>query len=368
MDSQKEKAENQHIPKYIKDQPWYYKDIDNGKDDYLSHHRKLHKDDENNDLAIDNNAEPKLGRGIKDVFANDVTETTNKWSERNALAPKTTAVTFHTFPSRGKRERKCTNCGGMDHVKRDCLERPRKQVSHLHSSSSADTTPFARRLDNENWDAKKDRWFGYTGKEYDQILQSWESKKKQKKSEAKQEDHELIDTDEEIELMSLGLYKDAVTGLLSQDDSNSTKLRASVRLREDKAVYLNDIHSDTINYDPKSRLYKSEELGEIDPQSQMFHRHLTGESLELQKLNRFAREQTLKSGVRDEVEDDSKTKHVLVANPTKYELMLKQKEDHQQQQQQQHRPLKVFDGQSAKRVAGTAQTKENKKRLLDRYG
>ncbi|AQZ12873.1 SLU7 (YDR088C) [Zygosaccharomyces parabailii] len=283
-----EKArENVHIPRYIKNQPWYFKEAAANDEDYLAHHRQSNK----GALDIENNAEPKIGLGIKDEF-----ETVQV---RKVKANPT-----------------CLNCGSPDHTRRDCLERPRKSLK-----GSSEEVVIKRKLHADaDWDAKQDRWFGYTGKEYNKVLQEW-SIRDQKGVKEKEEEW---DTDEEIELMKLGLFKDAV-GHLKQDDAKNTQLKASVRLREDKAAYLNDLNTDELKYDPKSRLYKSEELGSVDEESHMFHRHLTGEAKELRELARLGREHAVRMGVRDDIESDIKARHVLVANPTKYEMMKERK-------------------------------------------
>ncbi|KAM3161062.1 Pre-mRNA-splicing factor SLU7 [Lachancea thermotolerans] len=335
------RQENVHIPKYIKDQPWFYKSSAEGSaenEDYLAHHRRHGRPD--SDLDIDNNAEPKIGRGIRDEYE------------------QYTGVSRPRFA-----KAKCLNCGAADHISRDCLEAPRKRKAYTEARTR--TAVVRRKEIDGNWDARRDRWFGYEGKEYENVLQKWEN------SAAKQRDQaagdgdiaDELDTDEEIELAALGLFKDEATGAVAADDEQGSKLRASVRLREDRAAYLNDINSETINYDPKSRLYKSDTLGEVDSESKMFHRHLTGESLELSKLSRFAREKTLESGVRDEMEDEAKTRHVLVANPTKYELMMKKEESSVPV-----KPEDLYRGQSAKKLTGTKQSEDQKAQLLKKYG
>lgn len=282
--------ENEHIPKYIKNQPWYYKEAAGKDEDYLVHHRQTKK----GTLDIDNNAEPKLGPGIQDEF-----ETVSLRKDNHK-------------PS-------CLNCGSSDHSRRDCLERPKKML-RLENEKVVVKRKSPQAID---WDAKQDRWFGYTGKEYDDVIKNWRvTNEKSKPKELQEEDW---DTDEEIELMKLGLYKDNM-GALKQDDSRNTKLKASVRLREDKAAYLDDVNSSELKYDPKSRVYKSAELGFIDNDSHMFHRHLTGEAQELQNLNRFSRRHARRMGIRDDEENDAKAKHVLVANPTQYEIIKKQNE------------------------------------------
>lgn len=55
--------DNQYIPKYIQNVPWYYKDKDiKSKDDTLAHHRK-----DPNQQPIDH-SEPQAGTGIQDEF------------------------------------------------------------------------------------------------------------------------------------------------------------------------------------------------------------------------------------------------------------------------------------------------------------
>ncbi|CEP63309.1 mRNA splicing protein SLU7 LALA0_S07e07206g [Lachancea lanzarotensis] len=337
------KQENAHIPKYIKDQPWFYKDTSNSTDneDYLAHHRRSKTSDK--DLDIDNNAEPKVGRGISDAF-----------EQVTVVRPQKNLFSSHRDT--------CTNCGISGHRPKDCLEAPRKRRAYGSTGSSVQAE--RRASSKDNWDARKDRWYGYEGKEYDTVLQKSQEQAETLRETKKASNNDEMDTDEEIELSKLGLYKQEISGKIAQDDAQGSKLRASVRLREDRAAYLKDIGSDAINYDPKSRLYKSNDLGEIDPESKMFHRHLTGESVELSQLNRFAREQTLKSGLRDEIENAAKTQHVLVANPTKYELLMKNKA----LAKEEISGKDAFKEGSAKKITGTKQTQEQKAQLLQKYG
>lgn len=329
--SQNSTSENVHIPRYIKNQPWYYQDSKNEeeqKDDYLVHHRQLKK---GGTLDIDNNSEPKVGRGISDEFE------TVKLGKRGG--------------------RRCENCGASGHNRRDCLE-PARKVPRSVANSGPVLQVRKDTSESSDWDARKDRWFGYTGKEYDEVLKQWSARRKT----TEQPEEELWDTDEEVELTKLGLYKDT-SGLLKQDDSNNTALhRASVRLREDRAAYLNDVHSQEIKYDPKSRLYKSEELGSVDEDSHMFRRHLTGEALALDELNKFAGAHAKKMGVRDEVESDSKVRHVLIANPTKYEQMMREERNKKPPRQASIKELQ------AKKSKGTAQNRKTKQDLQDLYG
>lgn len=363
------KKENEHIPRYIKSQPWFYNDDKKKRNpegefkedekeedkDYLIHHRQTKK---GNALDIDNNAEPKVGVGILDTFQEVII---SKFKEKF---------------TEGKNNKLCQNCGSVGHLQRDCLERPKKirknEVDPFTVSTktgrSTDGVVISVR-DGENngdWDAKQDRWFGYSGKEYEQVLKKWEDDKLDNGNKNNNEKREW-DTDEEIELTKLGLYKDDV-GELKMDDSNNSELtRASVRLREDKASYLNDVHSSEIKYDPKSRIYKSDDLGTVDEKTNMFRRHLTGEGLQLTELNKFVRENAKKSGIKDEVEDPSKIDHVLVANPTKYEQMLQSDKIQEEADASKKVKLVQFKDLEATKLTGSLQSKKAREELRDLY-
>ncbi|QHS72306.1 mRNA splicing protein SLU7 [Saccharomyces paradoxus] len=358
----KDKNENIHIPRYIRNQPWYYKDTtkkqedeetsnigtstakEGEKSDYLVHHRQKAK---GGALDIDNNSEPKIGMGIKDEF--------KLIKPQGITARDSHSLTF------------CRNCGEIGHKEKDCMERPRKaqKVMPDLNSKKANGTVLVRATDDD-WDSRKDRWYGYSGKEYNELISKWERDRKINiiAKDKSQTDETLWDTDEEIELMKLELYKDSVGSLKKDDSDNSQLYRTSTRLREDRAAYLNDINSTESNYDPKSRLYKTETLGAVDEKSKMFHRHLTGEGLKLNELNHFARSHAKEMGIRDEIEDKEKVQHVLVANPTKYEYLKKKRE-----QEGSREPKVVSIGElEAKKVSGTKQSEEQRKQLKDLYG
>lgn len=112
----KTKDVNEHIPNYIKNLPWYYQDIDknsknNSKEqDYLRHHRQRRND---KTIDIDNNDQAKIGTGIKDEF----------------------------------------------------------EVIVENKETTIDGT-IKRRKDEKDWDARKDRWYGYSGKEYEEVLKN----------------------------------------------------------------------------------------------------------------------------------------------------------------------------------------------------
>lgn len=316
---------NAHIPGYIRNQPWFYREGEkNG--DYLVHHRRARRDGESGD-----NSEARVGVGIRDEFEKvQVVKSVRRGGDR------------------------CGNCGSAGHSRRDCLER----AGVLGRREGPEVIAVRREASGAvNWDARKDRWYGYGGKEYDEVLKKWQAG-----SEETQEEEEWWDTDEEVELMKLGLYKDA-EGLIRVDEPGSGKLqRASVRLREDRAAYLSDLNSAETNYDPKSRLYKTGSLGSVDEESKMFRRHLTGEGKALDELSRFTRAHAKKQGIRDEIEDDAKVKHVLVANPTRYEQMLRE-----EREKPPRKVAKITD-LHAKKSSGTTQSAKTRQELMDLYG
>lgn len=325
--------ENKHIPRYIKSQPWFYKTGDS--DDYLVHHRQDKA--KKNTLDIDHNDEAKVGSGINDT----ILTTKRKYND---------IAHYQT----------CENCGGTDHRRKDCIERPKKSHRNIISDKEEDVN--VRDVTKLDWDAKQDRWFGYTGEEYDKVLKGWEEK--QNNGLVQVDDDEMNDTDEEIELIKLELLESSKDK--ARTGSKTSGGKTSVRLREDKAAYLKDINSGTTNYDPKSRLYKAESLGSVDEKSNMFRRHLTGEGLELDELNKFSREEARNSGIRDEIENRDKLKHVLIANPTKYEKMMKQQKESKYNA---NKSIKQTDISklSARKITGTKQNRKTKDHIADMY-
>lgn len=329
--------QNEHIPRYIKSQPWYYQQSES--QDYLIHHRQ--SQDKKKLLDIENNQEAKIGIDIDD---------------------KVIKRRFDT--KHGPNEKKCDNCGQWGHLKKDCLERPKK--IKRKSMSKEDEAVEVRDDDNLDYDAKKDRWFGYTGEDYDEVVNKWEAK-----SKAKEDNNSLAppqyDKDEEIELFKLGLMKDSKV-LLKQLEISAQERnlgRTSVRLREDKAAYLNDINSTELKYDPKSRIYKSEDTGYIDEKSKMFRRHLTGEGLQLEQLSQFNRQHAREEGIIDSVQDRRKLEHVLIANPTKYEKLLK--ESQQEAEKLEQAATKDYSELEAQKIEGKKQDTKTKKELENMY-
>jgi pre-mRNA-processing factor SLU7 len=241
--------QNPHIPRFIKDAPWYATSEGTANSgDYLAHHRS--------GKETQSNAEPRIGTGIKDEFIRD------------------DATVKSSFKRRVKKA-KCTNCGAMDHTKKDCIEKPQRKRVNIFGG---DNVGKGKRNENLDYDGKRDRWYGYDTNEYDDYVKKWEEKQRDEVVGDRD-----FDTDEEIELRELGLWEDGLKRDLFQSGSGEK----IVRLREDKAVYLKDLENETITYDPKSRMVRDDTTGYKDGDD-MFVKHLTGEAKEFEAAKKFA--------------------------------------------------------------------------------
>lgn len=314
----KKKVENEHLPRYIKTQPWYYKTTDDesktktqedkddnddvSEKDYLQHHRSKNSN-------ITNNDEATIGTGIKDEF----------------------------------------NIIGSDKARKDDI----------------------------TYDANKDRWYGYDEDNYQKIIDEWDTKKsmnedKNLNNKKINEETFINDLDVLIEIRKLDLdLNDAINFLIDVNNEQLSSKATSVRLREDKAAYLQDIGNldGSINYDPKSRLYKTEELGKVDEKGNMFRRHLTGEGKELEELNKFTRELSKNDNKNNTMKKD-KSANVLIANPTRMEQLHKRQKQEQETQQNNNKKIKIVQLKDceAQKSKGTTMTDESRSLLKDLYG
>ncbi|KAK6459695.1 pre-mRNA splicing factor affecting 3 splice site choice [Scheffersomyces xylosifermentans] len=143
---------------------------------------------------------------------------------------------------------------------------------------------------NDDYDSKRDRWFGYQNEEWDKVLQNWEkikenTRKRQKRDQNVEFDSD--DTDYELELVELNLSRDDIKSNMKEDP-----LEKMIRDRQDVPSYIYNITSDPnnkikIEYDPKSRLSKDLTKGFLNDDNQ-FVKKLTGEGQNLTNLHKFA--------------------------------------------------------------------------------
>ncbi|KAH3675463.1 hypothetical protein WICMUC_002752 [Wickerhamomyces mucosus] len=277
--------ENRHIPKYIKDAPWY-KDTPDGVDpsDYLAHHRNI-----DSDLTANN--QPRIGLGIRDDF---VTETSYQ------EIPK--------FRSRIVKRDEFSDVGAK-HFKKNGIQKKLTEES---------VPTKGKRNENVDYDGKRDRWYGYDSKTYNATLQKWEE------THRTELEVKRLDESEIIELKELGLWE------LYQANPHTffQKSSKTVRLLEDKAIYLKDISKhDSITYDPKSRTDRDDSVGYFNDRN-LFVRHLTGDAKRYEESKRFAWDDKAR-GVKGDIN--------ISSNPTLAGMKM---EEQSKEQQEKRRVLK----------------------------
>ncbi|KAL6945375.1 hypothetical protein ACO0QE_002827 [Hanseniaspora vineae] len=397
--TKKEKLEK-NIPHFIKNQPWYYgsapgnekagdpntsKTADDNDRDILGHQRSVARDD-----VLDvNNKKGYRTSGIRDVYVEYGSGGTRK----------------------GKVGVQCKNCGAVGHRINDCLEPQTKRkkaesgildVGKLGQSAVQQPVFVRSEHGAQSYDSKRDRWYGYTGE--DQHTNNKVRSKQSRKNHSGESGEgriEKLTLDEEIELRILGLQPSDVPGYFKERSHlklSSKEGLASVRLREDKAVYLKDIKFDphtvklsefqaekqptnqknaakddaddeevVIKYDPKTRIYKDETQGFVNPNNNMFYRYKTGEGLEfetMQKKLKYLQKQNREEDSSLKLVDEKISSKVMIANPTMYERLLKKQEDaaaEGQQKKEAKRDLSKFE---AKRAQGKSMDNSG---LLKKY-
>ncbi|KAJ2608356.1 mRNA splicing protein [Coemansia sp. RSA 1365] len=213
---------NPHIPTFMSQAPWY---ISTGKTG-LQHQRKWQKE------------QPTT---IGDT----------KWYRRGER--------MGTAPTKF-RKGACENCGAQSHRTKDCMDRPRKKGARwtgkdMQADEAVDQIDLS-------YDAKRDMWNGYDGREHQRLMQEWdlveEARRKRKASElddarakAKEKEgaapasiEEQLDSSDEDE------------GAGPEDATASGKSKSTVRnlrIREDTAKYLRNLDPESAFYDPKTR-------------------------------------------------------------------------------------------------------------------
>ncbi|KAG0672827.1 mRNA splicing protein [Kluyveromyces marxianus] len=287
-------GQNEHIPSFIRNRPWYVGQQQgnaeaggsgSGEEDYLAHHR----------LGSTKQQQPGKSTGIQDAFS---------YVRRSGGGPR------------------CENCGGHGHLKRDCLERPKKRgTSGTGGTGSSGDVVRVRdeSVIEADYDAKRDRWYGYVP-DIDELERKHAAARSSKQQQQQQQQRTMDEIQRhEMERLKLAPQDLGFDAILPLDAEKYNPVRS----RDDRAAYLQDMDAEETLYDPKSRIYKSKEDGTIDPKSNMFRRHLTGDALQVGVINEKVRQEALKSGVKDFEVNKEKLNHVFAANPTKYELLMR---------------------------------------------
>ncbi|CUM65159.1 uncharacterized protein PRCAT00002786001 [Priceomyces carsonii] len=95
---------------------------------------------------------------------------------------------------------------------------------------------------NEDYDSKRDRWYGYEADQWDNILRDWQKIKKKSKTQSSKDEQDSDDTDYELELIELGLdAKDIVTNL------KEDPMERVIRDRMDIPSYVKKVTASKLN-------------------------------------------------------------------------------------------------------------------------
>ena len=143
----------------------------------------------------------------------------------------------------------CENCGALDHLRRDCVERPRKILLTQpgNFNLSAGKEKISKKV---NYDKKRDHWASFdAGVGFERVLDTWEATEEISRSvPSSKPPAPLFRFDAPVKL-------DPVTEM--KEDITRTNT-ANIRIREDRAGYLNDLDADASLYNPKSRRLHAE--------------------------------------------------------------------------------------------------------------
>ncbi|KAG5354595.1 Pre-mRNA-splicing factor SLU7 [Yarrowia sp. B02] len=207
----------------------------------------------------------------------------------------------------------CENCGAMTHKRKECMERPRKIGAKYRAEDLQADDIIAN--PHMSWDSKRDRWNGYDADDFKRVI----------------EEHEM--TEALAKEMQPEVQTDAEKA--SEVEEAIRKSTRSLRLREDTAVYLKDLSSETV-YNPGSRTFRTAEEGYIDKDG-MFVRHTTGEGKEMEELVKIA-----------EAESAQGNQIHLHANPTAAAMAARKiKEEAERKKEEEKRKLEEKYGSQA---------------------
>ena len=215
----------------------------------------------------------------------------------SSLAASTPEQAPHSTVSRPS-DTVCDNCGNKGHVRKDCLERPRKVLAKF---SEEQVAPVNDSIDNvvvqsaaSGFEAKRDRWEGFEANDYSGIVDEYSRQEIRRKLQADGAD-------------------DARRKKFEADDTV-----ANLRVRNDTAKYLYNLDVNSAFYDPKSRSMRDDPRASTNSseyKGDNFVRY-SGDAAESMKVRQFAWE----SAQRGEFKVHE------IANPTESVLILKKKE------------------------------------------
>lgn len=297
----KSNERNEYIPSFIAKKPFYIDDATQSQDDYLEHQR-LQSQSNQTPISVDSR--------VKTV----------------AAGPRATKY----------RKGACENCGALGHKEKDCLQRKRKRGAKWTGKDIAPDEGIQEvKL---GWDAKRDRWNGYDAKEYQEVVEEYETLEEMKRQRAAAErgrigNGEELDGDEEEK--EGARYEEETD--MGRQQSTSTR---NLRLREDTAKYLLNLDLDSgPKYDPKTRSMLDAASSTNELIADEGFQKASGDAAEFERAQRYAWE-TQERGDADRIH--------LQANPTEAQLTRKRKaeEDLRRQEERKKALMEKYGDQS----------------------
>lgn len=380
MSGSKKLNSNQYIPNFIATAPWYQtKDLnieqqleqeksfrsrdDSKKIDIDLRHQRKDRNEKSKNFSI-----AQKGQGIQDLYR-EVREETDLQQKVNgkkrtledyyeaSVKSKNKALKFKTL-----KMFKCSNCGSTKHNKADCLEKQKKVRIQYRSDKE-----IAKQIDENlkqkivvrdeeslvnDYDAKRDNYYGYDDKEWEKQIKLKVQKNKDKEARNAEntgnaeEKNDEIDEDELMEMQELGILGSDKQDKLKTNNKNKIQGEKTIRLLEDRAKYLESVTAQEQNddddddeefvkkltYNPKTRSFLDPKLGEFNEKN-LFVRNLDGEAKEFEKLKQFSWNYKKNESNNDEDEEDEEAKREnnmmnrLASSPTAMMLELKKKKE-----------------------------------------
>jgi len=227
MDS---KADNPHLPSFIKKTPWYAQTGESNEGESLAHQR----------LQEEKKPENKSSFQLRGTTGKVVTKF---------------------------RKGACENCGAMTHQKRDCLERPRKMGAKYSKRDFSMDEIVQPKEEKRTFDERRDNYKSYDTDEHmvvvrekQRLLDLKELDKKKKRELKKKDKKEGSDSsssdayssensDDSDERKKLKQFSEN----FNDKDPRSKTHMTSLRIREHTAKYLYNLNPDSAYYNGKTR-------------------------------------------------------------------------------------------------------------------
>ncbi|CAH0552898.1 unnamed protein product [Brassicogethes aeneus] len=272
---------NPHIPQYISSAPWYY-----GTSGPTLKHQRPQEEKQKQFSKID------------------------EWYSRGVDNSK--IVTKY-------RKGACENCGALTHIRRDCMERPRK-VGAKYSGANIAADEFVQKNLALSFDGKRDRWSGYDPSEHKAVIEEFQ-KVEEAKRQLKADKLDANEDSEEEGEKDEDKYVDEVDMPGTKVDSKQRITVRNLRIREDTAKYLRNLDPNSAYYDPKTRsMRENPNPSKDDPYSGENFVRFTGDTTKHLNAQLFAWD-AYEKGVDVH----------LLAEPTKLELLQKEYEQKKEQ-------------------------------------